>query len=162
MAYRADLGKPRYDLLSSIALDEWARVMTFGALKYDPNNWRKGMDWSRVIGSMSRHVAAFNAGQTIDPESGLNHMAHVMANAAFLLEYERTHPERDDRYVILPGQLPSDDLSLSSRFIYTFDKQYFDRAKRWMYEHYPHLPFYYCEDKQRLDECCLKHGLILT
>ena len=81
-----------------MALTEWARAMTFGARKYGDHNWRKGMAWTRVVGSLSRHLTAFMGGENQDPESGVNHMAHVMCNAAFLLHYEQHHKELDDRY----------------------------------------------------------------
>lgn len=98
MATHLDVDKPRLELLPAAALTEWARAMTFGARKYGDHNWRKGMAWTRVVGSLSRHLTAFMAGENQDPESGVNHMAHVMCNAAFLLHYEQHHKELDDRY----------------------------------------------------------------
>ena len=35
-----DDGKLRYDLIPPLALEEVVRVLTFGAEKYGPNNWR--------------------------------------------------------------------------------------------------------------------------
>jgi hypothetical protein len=98
MATHFDTNKPRMELLPASALTEWARAMTFGARKYGDHNWRKGMAWTRVLGSLSRHLTAFMAGENQDAESGVNHMAHVMCNAAFLLHYCQHHPEFDDRY----------------------------------------------------------------
>lgn len=96
-ALRYDGDKPQFDLIPPIPLEEIAKVLTMGAAKYDKRNWEKGMEWSRVLNSLMRHLNSFRKGEDMDPESGLNHMAHVAVNAIFLLEYHRTHKELDDR-----------------------------------------------------------------
>lgn len=93
-----DDGKVPLDLLSSVALEEIAKVMAFGKKKYAAHNWRGGLAWSRVIGAALRHVMAFNRGEDKDPETGLSHLAHAGCCILFLLEYEKTHRELDDRY----------------------------------------------------------------
>ena len=93
-----DSSKIRMDLLSPIALEEIAKVMTFGAKKYGDNNWRNGLAWSRVIGALLRHVFAFIRGEDTDPESGLSHLSHAGCCLMFLLEYRITHPTLDDRW----------------------------------------------------------------
>lgn len=90
--------KPPMDLLSPKAMTEIAKVMGFGAVKYNKNNWKAGIEWSRIIGAALRHIEAFNDGQDKDPETGLSHIAHASCCLMFLLEYEQTHPELDDRY----------------------------------------------------------------
>lgn len=97
-AKKYDSEKPRMDLLSPIAIKQLAKVLTFGANKYNGHNWRKGLCWSRLLGATLRHLFSFLGGQDRDPESGLSHMAHVMCNAMFLLEMEETHKDLDDRY----------------------------------------------------------------
>lgn len=42
-------------------------------------------------------MAAFEQGEDVDKESGLNHMAHVAWNALGLVTYSKTHPNLDDR-----------------------------------------------------------------
>lgn len=96
-ALRYNDGKTRYDLLPPFAIDQFAKVMTKGAIKYAQRNWEKGMDWSKVLASLKRHIAAFERGEDIDHETKLLHMAHAMTNAAFLLEYYKIYPEGDDR-----------------------------------------------------------------
>lgn len=79
-------------------INEVAKVFTFGANKYEEHNWRKGMKWSKCIGCMKRHIAAFEMGEDLDNESGAYHLAHAASNILFLLEYYKTHPELDNRY----------------------------------------------------------------
>ena len=90
-------GKIRYDLIPTFANQQLAQVLTFGAAKYQPHNWQKGMAWSTAIASLKRHLAAFEAGEDYDKESGLLHMAHVLCNAAFIAEYYKIYPQGDDR-----------------------------------------------------------------
>lgn len=94
---RFDTGKTAHDLLPPHAMDVLAKVLTFGAKKYAPNNWMKGMAWSRIIGPLKRHLNAIERGEDYDPETGLLHSAHVMCNAAFLTEYYKIFPQGDDR-----------------------------------------------------------------
>jgi hypothetical protein len=93
-----DQDKVRMELLPPFAQEEIAKVLTYGARKYDPYNWAKGMPWTRVYGAAIRHLNAFARGEDTDPETGLSHVAHAACNLMFLLEYERFHPELDDRY----------------------------------------------------------------
>jgi hypothetical protein len=93
-----DLGKPRMGLISDFALFQEALVMTFGAKKYAAHNWRGGIVWSRLIDAALRHIHAFNAGEDMDPETGLSHLAHARCCLAFILEYTQTHKELDDRF----------------------------------------------------------------
>jgi hypothetical protein len=99
-----DTEKPRLDLLSGIALTGTASVLTFGALKYDAHNWRKGFQWSRIIASLLRHSIAFMMGEDIDPESGLPHVDHIGCNAMFLQEMYRTHKDLDDRHKTITAE----------------------------------------------------------
>ncbi len=93
-----DTGKPMLSLIPTGPLLEVGRVLTFGASKYDPYNWTKGMKWSRLMDAKLRHTLAFNGGEDRDPETGLYHLAHSICCDLFLLEYLATHPELDDRY----------------------------------------------------------------
>lgn len=90
-------GKSRYDLITPFALEQLAKVLTKGAEKYAERNWELGMKWSKVIASLERHLQAFKRGEDFDKESGLLHIGHIMANAAFLTEYYKIYPQGDDR-----------------------------------------------------------------
>lgn len=97
-AKKFDTGKPPLSLISRAALEEEARVMAFGAQKYDAHNWRKGMDFSRLMDAALRHIYAFADGEDKDPETGLSHLAHARCCLAFLIEYEGTKIGTDDRF----------------------------------------------------------------
>lgn len=92
-----DQQKPRMDLLDRHAIEQLAAVLTFGAKKYAAHNWRNGIEYSRLVSAAQRHLLAFNDGETLDPESGLPHIAHAMCNCMFLLGLSNK-PELDDRY----------------------------------------------------------------
>ena len=93
-----DGGKPGMSLLSREALEQIALVMDFGKEKYAAHNWRSGFQWSRPLSAAIRHIMAFNDGEDKDPESGLSHLAHAACCIMFLLEFEKTHKELDDRW----------------------------------------------------------------
>ena len=97
-AVKFDQDKLPLHLLSTEALNQTAAVLKFGAQKYAEHNWRKGFAWSRPLAAAMRHITAFNNGEDRDPESGLSHLAHAACCIMFLLEFEKTHPELDDRY----------------------------------------------------------------
>jgi hypothetical protein len=94
---KEDADKLRFDLVPVRALEELARVYTIGAKKYDDRNWEKGLRWGRVYAAMERHAKAWWRGERLDPVDGQHHLASVAWCALALMEYERTHPELDDR-----------------------------------------------------------------
>lgn len=97
-ALKFDSDKLPLNLLSTEAMNQTAAVLKFGAEKYAEHNWRKGFAWSRPLAAAMRHITAFNDGEDCDPESGLSHLAHAACCIMFLLEFQKTHPELDDRY----------------------------------------------------------------
>lgn len=94
---RYNEGKLRYDLVNPIATEGLAKVFTFGANKYAPRNWEKGMQWSKVIASLKRHLAAIEKGEDYDEESGELHADHLQWNAHVLSAYYSIYPQGDDR-----------------------------------------------------------------
>ncbi len=94
---RLNSGKLRYDLEHPIARKGLIKVLTKGSEKYAPRNWENGMGWSTVIASLKRHLAAFEAGEDYDPETGLLHADHIQCNAHFLSAYYSIYPQGDDR-----------------------------------------------------------------
>jgi hypothetical protein len=65
-------------------------------------NWEQGFQWSRTYAALQRHLMAWWAGENTDDESGQSHLAHAMCNLMFLMEFENTHGERDDRPIRKP------------------------------------------------------------
>ena len=82
-----DQDKPRMELLPMEALREVSKVLTFGAKKYRANNWRSGLEYSRLYGAMLRHLTSFVEGEDTDPESQLSHIAHMVCGGLFLLTF---------------------------------------------------------------------------
>jgi hypothetical protein len=84
-----DNAKVRFDLLPFGALEEIAKVLTFGAKKYDDDNWRKVPNLRRrYLAAGFRHVWSWRKGEQRDPETGLHHLAHAACCFLFVLSYE--------------------------------------------------------------------------
>lgn len=82
-----DAGKLRHDLVHPEFQDALAQVLTFGAEKYEAESWRAVPDMrQRYYAACIRHVNAWRAGEQMDPESGLHHLAHAACNLYFLLQ----------------------------------------------------------------------------
>ena len=84
-----DSEKPKMNLLPPKAIVEISKVLTFGAEKYDAENWRKLDDLqNRYTAGALRHIFAHMDGEKLDPETGLSHMAHALCCLLFNLEIE--------------------------------------------------------------------------
>jgi len=94
---RFNQGKLRYDLVEPRAHRDMVEVLTDGANKYRSRNWENGLSWTSVIASLKRHIAAIEAGEDRDPESGRLHIAHAACNVHFLNAFYYTFPQGDDR-----------------------------------------------------------------
>lgn len=91
-----DSKKLRMDLIPSVALEELAKVLTYGAEKYDANNWTKGIDYSRLYAACLRHLLAYKSGQSTDAESGISHLSHALCNIVFLIWHSSNRPDLND------------------------------------------------------------------
>ncbi len=87
-ATRYNEGKPRIGLIPPVATLEIAKVFTMGAEKYGEHNWEKGQPEEQVLSSCLRHINAYQRRETNDPESGLHHLAHAVANLMMQLHYD--------------------------------------------------------------------------
>ncbi len=82
-----DTDKPRYDLMPVHAEAAVVDVLTFGAKKYAPDNWRHVESATdRYTAAALRHIAAYRMGEREDQESGLPHLAHAVCCLMFMLE----------------------------------------------------------------------------
>jgi hypothetical protein len=89
-----DGDKPKWELLPLSLINETVKVLTMGAKKYGPNNWQKVENADeRYYAALMRHIVAYREGESIDPESGLSHLAHAMCNLIFLSELQRVVQE---------------------------------------------------------------------
>lgn len=83
-----DSSKPDYSLVPPNALDDVVKVLTYGAQKYDRNNWKflENLD-NRYFAAAQRHLWALQRGETTDEETGIHHAAHAICCMMFLLEF---------------------------------------------------------------------------
>lgn len=91
---RYDTGKLQWHLMDYRAMEPMIQVLMYGAKKYTveledgtvvpgDHNWKKGMALEKILDCMQRHVADLMAGETIDKESGLPIIGHVLCNGMF-------------------------------------------------------------------------------
>lgn len=91
----ADPWKPAMEGISPFMLERLGVLLAKGAQKYgDFRNWERGMPFTRCIGAILRHTAAYMARRTDE-----DHLAAVVWNAMVLIHYEDVGlgPELDDR-----------------------------------------------------------------
>jgi hypothetical protein len=96
-ADRLNEGKMAWELVDFQSLEPFVEVLMFGAEKYSPNNWKKGQPITELLGSLFRHIVAFQAGETLDKESGKSHIGHAMCNLMFIQYVLDNHKHFDDR-----------------------------------------------------------------
>lgn len=90
-----DAGKLRLDLIPPEFEKGLAEVLTYGAKKYEPKNWEKGIKYSRVYASLRRHLLSWLMGEDIDPESGLPNLFLATFNLMALSTYEVRGMDKD-------------------------------------------------------------------
>jgi hypothetical protein len=83
-------GKLRYDLIPPLLLQELARVFTFGADKYDDDDWIQAVedDPRAYKDATMRHWESYRMGESHDSESHIHHLSHGMTNMGILLYNE--------------------------------------------------------------------------
>lgn len=102
-----DNGKSRTDLVRPEFILGLGEALAYGADKYSepigeiPNYLKgDGFNYSRIIGSLERHIQQWKSGENIDPESNIHHLKLASANLMFLLTYELSDKGVDDRVVL--------------------------------------------------------------
>ena len=102
LGVKFDQEKTRVELINYGFVEGIARVMTFGAQKYDAWNWSKGLSYSRCFGALLRHLFAWYRGEKNDPETGESHLYHAGCCLMFLASFEEWgRVDLDDRAI--PG-----------------------------------------------------------
>ena len=86
VSQRFNQGKPElsYILDANYAIEGICDVMSFGATKYERDNWKLGFPKEKLADSLLRHLTKFLSGEELDEESGLPHVDHIGCNALFL------------------------------------------------------------------------------
>lgn len=95
--YKADEGKSRLGLIPPDVLIELGNLYAMGAKKYADDNWKLGMEYSRVYDAMLRHAFKFWAGEDFDQTDGQHHLDSVIW-CAIALRYFELHPEEYARF----------------------------------------------------------------
>jgi len=89
-----DSGKPMMSLIDPAFVVGLADVLTFGAKKYAPNNWKLAGaddDIDRIKDALLRHLYAYLGGEEFDPETNLPHIDHMQCNLMFLRHFDMKH-----------------------------------------------------------------------
>jgi hypothetical protein len=102
-----DAGKTRLDLVPPELVFAVGRVLSFGAAKYEPRNWERGMSWGRVFAALMRHLWAWWGCKgpathsflfsDLDDETEYSHLWHAACCLSFLIAYEERDIGTDDR-----------------------------------------------------------------
>ena len=87
-----DDNKLQFGLLPPEIKLYFAEVLTFGAQKYAPDNWKK-VDVKRYYDAFERHMNAFQLGEKLDSDSGLHHLKHALTNMMFICYLELNKKE---------------------------------------------------------------------
>lgn len=85
-------------LLPPEALRQAAWAHSLGAAKYGVANWRENQVCATTyVSAMMRHIGQYLDGEDADAESGLSHLAHVIASANILIDAKHCGTLVDDR-----------------------------------------------------------------
>lgn len=95
---RENKNKLKWSLVSMKALEPMVEVLMFGAKKYDPWNWAKGLKYTETCESLQRHLNSFLQNEDYDQESKLSHVGHILCNAMFLSYMFLFRKDLDDRH----------------------------------------------------------------
>lgn len=98
-AVKHDGLKARVDLIPPEVIFAMGEMFRHGANKYEDRNWEKGMKWSRVFGSLMRHLWAWWSGEDIDKDSNRPHLYAAACCIAMLIAYTKRKTGTDDRYI---------------------------------------------------------------
>lgn len=124
-----DSGKPAMHLIAPEFVFALATVLGFGAEKYGDRNWEEGMEWSRLFAAVQRHLWAWWSGETLDPESNLNHLAHAAFGLMVLVAYSARASGTDDRPAFA-ARLAADFEAMVKEELAAAARQYHPRASR--------------------------------
>jgi hypothetical protein len=94
----AAISKPKLSDVPPVALFALGAAMSDGANKYGRFNWRDtGTTSSVFYDAMIRHLADWYNGEDYADDSKINHLGHIMASCAILLDSQLHGNLNDDR-----------------------------------------------------------------
>jgi hypothetical protein len=91
-----DTAKPNWALVPWDAFQETVDILTEGAVKYAPNNWKLCEDPDRYFSALMRHLMEYRTTDILDKESGHHHLNHVICNCLFLIWMDQQKQESID------------------------------------------------------------------
>lgn len=94
----AAVGKPKTSSVPPIAIMALGTAMQNGVDKYGKFNWRgTGVTASVFYDAMMRHLNEWYEGEDYASDSGIHHLAHLMAGGAILMDAMQHNVLNDDR-----------------------------------------------------------------
>jgi hypothetical protein len=67
-----DQEKPNMSLIVPQFIEAIGNVLTYGAKKYAPENWKNDLEQQRILSALYRHLIAYHKGEIYDPETDEN------------------------------------------------------------------------------------------
>lgn len=90
LGVKFDKDKPKWNLLPWSEVEDVVKVLTFGAKKYAPDNWKFVDDANnRYMDAAMRHLVAVQTTESHDDESGESHIAHAICCLLFMLWHSK-------------------------------------------------------------------------
>lgn len=99
-AQKESEGKRRWSLLPFRSLEETLKAYEYGCIKYEPHNWKKGIEFSEYIDPAMRHFTDFINGENYDKESKSHHLGCTIFYLNALIYFtinEEIYKQFDDR-----------------------------------------------------------------
>ncbi|GAB2733610.1 dATP/dGTP diphosphohydrolase domain-containing protein [Nocardioides pakistanensis] len=88
----------QFALIPPGPLWELAVLYGRGAVKYEPDNWKRGYPWSLSYDALKRHLDLWwSRTEDYDPEMGVKHLINVAWHAFNLAWMMENQPDFDDR-----------------------------------------------------------------
>lgn len=97
-ARKDDSSKPDLSLIPTVLLNEVAKGFQLGERKYGRDNYKAGLEATRLLAAALRHIYAVLDGEDLDPESGASHLGHAGCCLAMYLETQHLGTLKDNRY----------------------------------------------------------------
>ena len=99
LGVKFDNQKPQWSLVPSTAMEEIVDVLTYGANKYSPDNWKYVDNHdTRYFNAAMRHIWAWRQGERFDEESHKSHLAHAACCLLFLMAFDHEEDHCDSPF----------------------------------------------------------------